>query len=436
MSRLRFSLTTSSILLTGLLATGLAALPACGGDDDDTADDADDTADDSDDTGDIDAGVDAGVEMTRTGIVAVTETEVTNPLVALGGPPFLSGAVVSISYVDDQSVTVLPLPDFMNSIGGCSITVYDDAGGDLEPEVTDEGVFTVSGTANGDFACGFDDTVSDYVCQSLDADLAGGVAGNAIDGELSDSGQLTLVGANFGPEMEGMHIQLTGFDGKGDPGDGIYSIVVVPDPETLIFAEPVTNASIGGDDATYTTFVGAGPIPNMVTNEFLDDGTEDVVITKADSDLVPGFTVTAGARGQDFVLTKDSTLPDAFPDIAEDVVYACDGDACGSDPDQEVTQIDALVINGTTTDILPDPLDDDGFTMLPAVGSHATFTCSAIGADEITIPADGVQAILDTGPLRVQVTVGRFVAELPSSETSDTTVVIGHSLTGFTTFEK
>jgi hypothetical protein len=430
MSRLRFFTAPSSILMSFLVGAALGAVPACGGDDDDDDGDDDGTPDAA---GTPDADVpDAAVETSRTGVVAVTETEVTNSLVLLGPPPpFLSGAVVSISFVDDQSVTVPPLPDFDSNLNGCAITVYDDAGGDLEPEVTDEGVVSVTGTANGDFACGFVGALGDYLCQSPDADLGGGVVGNAVDGDLAANGIFTLLDANFGPEMAGTHIQLDGF---GD-GDGVYAIAAVMDAETLIFAEQVTIASTGGADATYTTFIGEGPLPNIATNEFLDDGTETVTISKEDSAVVPGFTMTASARGEGFELTVDSNLPDAFPDTADDVVFACDGAGCGSDPAENTDHLTALVVNGTTTDVLPDIGDDDGFTMLPAVTAHATFTCSMVGADEITIPLEGVQAILDTLPARIQITIGRFAADLPPSGASSTTVVLGHSLTGFTTFE-
>ncbi len=435
MCRLRSRVSSvPSILASGLLSVFLAAAVGCGGDDDgDDADDADDADDDGDDGPDA-AVADAAVEMTRSGLIAVTETTVTNELaLGLGPAPGISGAVVSMGYIDEQTITTLPLEGFENNVGGCLITVYDVKAGDVEPDSVDEGGFTVSGTANGDFACAFNDAAGGYVCQSTDADLGGGVAGNAIDGELDVNGTFTLVGGNFGPEMAGMYLQLDGFDGDGD---GVYPVVNVPDAETLVLSPLVVvpALSIGGKTATYTTFVGEGPMFDVAPVEFLDDGiskdAQDVIITKEDSDLVPGFTVTALARGEGLVLSKDSNLPHEFPAKPADVLFGCLDEGCGSDPDQATGQLDAMVINGVTTDVLP-AKGDDGLTMLPAVSSYAVFSCSAIGVDSVEIPLEGVQAILDTNPARVQITVGRFVAALPT----DTTVVLGHSLTGFTTFK-
>jgi hypothetical protein len=439
MGRLRHHVSSApSIVATGLLSVFLAAAVGCGDDDggDDT-DDADDADDDTDDDGTVDASVaDAAPLGSRSGLIAVTETVVTNELPTLGPAPVISGAVVSINFVDDDTVTVPPLPDFDSNINGCAITVYDVKAGDEEPVPVDEGPFVVSGTANGEFACAFEDATGEYACQSTDPLLAAGSAEGATVDEPDGFGfsNLVMTGAGFAPEMAGMRIFLTGFEDKGgDSADGIYPIVGVVDDETLVITD-FPFAAAGLTDATYSTFVGTGPMFSFGTVDFLDDGTEDVVIDKADSDLVPGFSMTAGARGEGLFLTKDSNLPHEFPFKADDIIFACDGKDCGADPEQEGAQLDAMVINGVTTDVLP-LKGDDGFTMLPAENSFATFSCSMIGSDTITIPLDGVQAILDTNPARIQMTVGRFVAQLENSDTSGSTVVLGHSLTGFTTFK-
>jgi hypothetical protein len=440
MSIIRFRSSTSLACMQGLLALVLAAAPACG-DDRPPADDDDgdaDDGDDDDDDGDVDAGDDDGGEMTRSAVVAVTETTITNMLPLVGGPrgapPRLSGGVMSMSYIDDQTVTVAPDPDFDSNINRCAITVFDLKGGDVVPTAVDEGTITVTGTSHGEFACGHSDEAGEYVCQSTDPILRGGVAGNAAGAALAATGELTL-GEKIGPEMIGMHIQLSGFDGDTD---GVHAVVGVTKAGEPILGNVEADAT-GGDDATYTTFVGQGPMLNLGTVNVLDDGiskdAQDVVISKEDSDLVPGFTMTARARGEGFTLTKESTQPHEFPATAEDVTFACDGAGCGDDPKQAAGHLDALVINGVTTDVLP-AKGDDGLTMLPAENSFATFACSMIGANEITIPADGVELILGTSPARVQITVGRFVAQLNDTDTSSTTVVLGHSLTGFTTLAK
>ncbi len=441
MGRLRHHVSSApSILATGLLSVLLAAAVGCG--DDDTGDDADDTDDTGDDTDDdgIDASVaDAAPLGSRSGLVAVTETVVTNELPALGPVPVINGAVVSITYVDDDDPAIVPpLPDFNSNINGCAITIYDVKAGDAEPAQVDEGPFVVSGTANGEFACAFEDATGEYACQSTDPVLAAGSAEGATVDEPDGFGfsNLVMTGAGFAPEMAGMRIFLVGFEDKGgNPADGVYPIVGVVDDETLVITD-FPFAAAGVTDATYTTFVGTGPMFSFGTVDFLDDGTEDVVIDKADSDLVPGFTMTAGARGEGLFLTKDSNLPHEFPLEPDDIIFACDGKDCGAEPPQGTGLLEAMVVNGVTTDVLPALKDDDGFTMLPAESSFATFSCSMLGTDTITIPLDGVEAILGTNPARVQMTVGRFIGQLENSGTSGSTIVMGHSLTGFTTMVK
>lgn len=426
---------TTSICLTGLLA--LAGTAACGGDDDDDDDDTGDSPDAGDGGGDADAAVeaDAAPAVTRTGTIAITDTTVTNPLAKVP----IRGAVVTMTYVDDQSVVVAPLPDYPDSINGCAITVYDVTAGERPGNSVDEGAFTVTGTGNGEFRCVYEDGADDYVCQSTNADVRGGVVGNANTATLNVSGEFNLAGAAFTPEMQGMAIQLSGFTGASGSADGTYAVIRVLDVDTLLLAS-VPFSATGGTDATFTTFVGARPIPNPFGFEFLDDGVakgaQDIVLTKDASEHVPGFTVTARARGEGFALTLDSTPPHEFPATADDVVFTCDAetDGCGSEPDQGPGLLSAMVINGVTTDVLPAE-NDDGTTMLPATGKFATFACSMIGADSITIPSDAVQAILDTNPARIQISVGRFAASLQTVQGQATSrIVMGHSLTGFTTF--
>jgi hypothetical protein len=420
-----FLFRTSSICLSGLLAA--AATAACGGDDDD---DGGDNPDAGDGTG-ADAAIqsDAAPAVTRTGTIAITETVITNPVGTI------SGAVVNMTYIDDQSVLVAPLPEYPDSINGCEITVYNVAEGEQPGESVDEGSFTVTGTAHGEFRCVYTDSADDYVCQSTNEDVRGGVIGNADTATLNVGGEFNLAGARFTPEMQGMSIQLSGFTGGEESADGTYAIIDVLDADTIVLADVPTSA-IGGAEATYTTFVGS-PIPNPNGFDFLDDGVsegaQDVVVTKDASELVPGFTVTARARGDGFTLTGDSTLPHEFPAVAEDVVFACADAGCGSEPAQGPGILAAMVVTGTTTDVLP-AQNDDGITMLPPTGKFATFTCSMIGADAVTIPSDAVQAILDSDPARIQMTVGRFAASLQTvPDRATSRVVIGHSLTGYTT---
>ncbi|HTE55015.1 MAG TPA: hypothetical protein VK698_29385 [Kofleriaceae bacterium] len=429
-----FLFRSSSIFLSGALA--LAAGAACGGDDDDdddTTDDADDDGGDSPDAGDggdVDAGEPdaAGPILLRAGTIAVTETSITNPLPKGVGP--FSGGVVTVSFADTTTITVPPVEGFDNPVGNCLITVYDIAAGDQEPETVGEGVVTVTGTANGEFTCA--DDAGEYTCQSTDPAIAGGVAGNAEGGTLDeDLDILALAGANFTPEMQGMQIALTGFGTQ----DGIYPIREVMS-DSILRLDGIDEVVSGDADATFSTFVGGGPIPNDVGFNFLDDGiakdAADVVVSKDATTILPASEVAFKARGEGLTLT--GTQPHEFPFTTptEDVTFTCEGDGCGTEPDQATGILDVMVINGVTTDVLPTE-NDDTITMLPAQNSYATFQCSALVGNDVTIPAAGVDAILGTNPARVQITVGRFAAVPQSAPEYTNNVVVGHSLTGFTT---
>ena len=252
-----------TIFLSGLLALFGAA--ACGDDDgggdgasdspgdDDGSDGADDD-DGSDGADDDDGGEpDAAPPVTRSGLLAITDTTITNP--GLPGEP-IQGAVASMNYIDDQTVTVEPLDGFNTSppFDSCLITVYGK--GDQEGTSVDEGAVTVTGTANGEFVCGYNKALEQYACQSTNPAIAGGSAAGATLEDTSST--LVLGGAKFPPEMQGMTISLTGF---GDQ-DGQYPILEVVNDFTLRLAgvEAEVNA---GPDATFATFVGASPIPNQ-----------------------------------------------------------------------------------------------------------------------------------------------------------------------------
>ncbi len=421
---------STPIILSGLLALFGAA--ACGDDDGgdgatDSGDDADDGADDGADGPDAGSEPDAAPPVTRSGLLAITDTTITNP--GLPGEP-IQGGVVSMNYIDDQSVTVAPVEGFDTypPIGSCLVTVYGE--GDQEGTSVDEGPVRVTGTANGEFACGYSKALEEYACQSTNPDIAGGVPGNATGATLELGSQtLILGGAKFTPEMQGMTISLTGFGAQ----DGQYPIIAVVNGFTLQLAGIEAEVD-GGAEATFTTFVGASPIPNAAAFNFLDDGENPVTVAKEASDIVPAFEVTASARGEGFALAAESAQPHELPTASpatDAVVFSC-GDSCGADPAPASGQLNVMVINGETTDgelVDPSPIS------MPAATNYATFQC--IGTkDSVTIPAAAMDAILGTTPTRIQVTVGRFVASIQSvPDAASSNVVLGHSLTGFTTVE-
>ncbi len=422
---------SSSILSSGLLAAVVAlAGAACSadGDSDDTGD-ADDGPDAAGD-GVADAGQpDATVQtLLRQGTVVVTDTVVTNPV----GKIPMRGGVVDVSFVDVTTATVPPVDGFGLALIGCLITVYEVMGGEAEPETVGEGGVTVSGTANGEFACTPDD--GRYRCQSTDPALAGGVAGNAAGGTLDpDTDFLIVGGAHFSSKMEGMWIGLTGFGTQ----DGLYPVISVLDEEILQLPTGSIEEEVNaGATATFTTFVGREPFVNEDGFAFLDDGatgaSADIIVSREGSALVPAAQRVFKARGEG--MTLSGTQPHEFPldGPAADVTFECEAAGCGSDPDQATGIVDVMVVSGRTTDNIPLE-DDDGITMLDPVNSFASFQCSALIGDSVTIPAAAVEAILGTNPACVEVMVGRFAAVPEPGDASNNTMMVGHSLTGYTT---
>lgn len=437
---------TTPIILSGLLA--LCGAAACGDDDGgDNADDADDT-DDGDDTDDDggdepDAGEPdaAGPVLSRAGTIAITETNVTN---SPGGKvPPISGGVVSITFTDLATATVAPVEGFTNPVGACQIFVYDIKAGQAEGTLVDEGPISITGTANGDFTCTFGTTpIPGYACRSDDPVSAGGVAGNAEGAEFNGGIQTSnflVQKANFNAAaVAGSQLFLSGFAAPLD--NTPLPVVAQTSMGNLLLAAPASGLTATGPaGATYTTLIGAGPIPNIMGYNFLGE-TSEISISKGATELVPSIDVTVTAAGEGFTLVDDpkngNYLPHQIPTNAPvEVNFTCAGDDCGADGAGAVA---AFVINGETTDgPLPSAEDDPFGTNMPIPeNSYATFTCGFVGVDTATIDADAMEVILGTSPTRIQTTVLRSQTVLeatPTGGTAQTRVVVAHSQTGFTT---
>ena len=414
---------------------------------------SDDGADggDAEDDGSDGAEPDAGVpSILRTGTVAITENTITNPPADPKDPP-MSGAVVSMSFIDRSRATVPPVEGFEDPIEGCQVFVYDMTAGDFEPAGVDEGVITVAGTANGDFDCAFRADFGKYLCQSVDPGSAGGVPGNA-DNASFDTGEIAalvgVAGSLDEAAVVGSQLFLTGFDVSALDGK-FFGVLARPANQSFIFAIPGPRPVDlrAPPTATYATFIGAGPIPNEGGfYNFL--ATSEVVVYSAGSKLVPVFGGTYTPEGEGFELLSapgdriflphdiPTNLPAEFP-----VRFACQEGGCGTPgAGGEMT---ALIVTGRTTDRpLPSPSEDPTGTQMPSpMARYATFTCIYEVSDEqneARIPAEALDVILGTDPTRIETTVLR--AQAVPDATSDSaaaaiSLFIGHSLTGFTTVE-
>ncbi|HEU5060873.1 MAG TPA: hypothetical protein VFU21_30290, partial [Kofleriaceae bacterium] len=178
---------------------GLAAF-GCG--DDDGGGERPDAREQADAAGEPDAGDEGG--LLRSGTIAVTEAAITNEI---PGSPW-SGALVSVGFSDATTGNVpAPVAGYETNINGCLIRVWDvdtHEGSDA----VDEGNVLVTGTENGDFACGFNAGQGEYLCQSTNAAIAMG----SLDGVTTVSGLMTFPaeGTQTAPEMVGMYMVVQG----------------------------------------------------------------------------------------------------------------------------------------------------------------------------------------------------------------------------------
>jgi len=407
-----------------LLACAPLAFGACGGDDDDNG-----TADpDATVTPVFDAAPDepdAAPDPTFGGTVSLAEVAITNP-------PFdqanVSGAVVNISFTDPLDVTVPPQPGYENNVGACKIFVYDLAAGDVPPKGSAGGPVSIAGT-NGSslpaFGCDYNADADTYACSSADPAAAGtmAMANTTIAANGNGTVTLTIPDANFSNETYvGMQIVLDGF--IDEAANGRFGILAQPANTTLVLANPALLAATTlSADSEYQTLIGAGPIPGGFN--FLDDGTANVVVTKAGIENVPAIDTTLTVNGEGFDLDDDSDLPHAIPtDGTTPATFSCGGTngTCGV----ANGLLKGIIVFGETTDGVVSPADP---TAMPEpVNKYATFQCSGIGAEAITLDAGAMALIMGTEPTRIQTSVTYANAELSGANT----IVMSHGVVGFT----
>ena len=426
--------------LSVFFSAGLAlAAFGCGDDDGGNGDrpDARPSADSSPD--DPDAGGDG---LLRSGTIAITEASITNDI---PGSPW-SGGLVSVGFSDATTGSApAPVAGYETNINGCLIRIWD-VGTNEESDAVDEGAVQVTGTENGDFACGFAAAANGYVCQSTTPAIAGGVPGNAENFTLAGAGggapgTLTFVGGAADATMVGMYVTLAGFTGV--PADARFPVIAFADngggDDTLTLAGvPNTGGEItGGATAAYSTFVGLAPVPTGA--QFLLGAADAITVAKAAGDVVGVIDEDFTAHGQGFELVDDAennrylphTIPVTAAADAVEVNFECEEAGCGAEGTGG--DIAAIVINGETTDAEVGPITSPADAMEPAETQYATFQCSFIGADTATLDEGAMAAILGTNPTRIQVSVGRYRgAILGSDDGSSSTIVLqGHQVLGW-----
>ncbi len=114
-------------------------------------------------------------------------------------------------------------------------------------------------------------------------------------------------------------------------------------------------------------------------------------------------------------------MPHALPTNGDAATFSCEG-SCG------VAEgiLKGIIVFGETTDAVVSPLDPTA--MPPAESKYATFQCSGIGAEAITLDEGAMALILGTNPTRIQTSITYANAELSGKNT----IVMSHGVVGFT----
>jgi hypothetical protein len=418
--------------LSLILSTCLA-LTAAGCGDDDGGSDRPDANTSQDDAASPDAAEQA---LLRSGTIAVTETQISNDL---PGPTW-SGALVRVGFSDATTGNPpAPVDGFDQVINSCVIQIWD-VGTHTSADAVDEGAVQITGTENGTFACGFVNADLGYVCQSTDADIAGGTAGNGNAFVLTGAtGSLEMTGFQASANMKGMYISLTGFPNLPD-GTRFPIVAVDEGTDTLTLAGvPAELTSTGDADSTFATFVGLAPVPGGA--QFLLGADDTLNVTKAAGGVVDMIDEDFQAHGQGFTLLDNpgahlylpSTIPVTAPELAGEVNFKCDGAGCGATGSGGL--IAAIVINGETTDAPVGDITSPADAMPAPVNQYATFTCAFASSDIATLSVDMMKAILGTHPTRIQTSVGRYRGAILPPGGGDGTwsanVLQGHAYLGW-----
>ncbi len=408
--------------LSLFFSAGLA-LSAFGCGDDDGGGDRPDARPTADASGTPDAGDEGG--QLRSGTIAVTEAALTNE-----GLDSFSGALVRVGFSDSTTGNIpAPVDGFDSNINNCLIRVWD-VGTHEDSDPVDEGAVQVTGTENGTFACGFASAALGYVCQSTTPAIAQG----SLDGVTIVSNVMTFPagGTQTAPEMVGMYMVINGFPNIPD-NTRVPIVGQNTEADTLqLFGLPDANLGAGDADSTFANYVGVGPVPGGA--QFLLAAGDAINVTKAAGDVVGMIDEDFHANGQGFELVEDDVmrkfLPSTVPFDGDEVNFACMDAGCGADGDGGL--IEALVINGETTDGATDGLDPSD-PMPDPVTQYATFQCSFLSSDTARLNADAMAAILGTSPTRIQFSVGRYRGSIIEADdgSSSTIVLQGHALLGW-----
>lgn len=386
------------------------------------------------DTTDAEPPIDAAPMSTHSGTVSIHDTKVLN------APTLGHGLSIGIDFPELGRA-----PDYDEMPGsplGCEATRYNLAGGDLPPVGGDEGTIEITGTAAPVPPCNFV-AGKGYLC------IAGGGADPAAtvtdDSSLPmgtippGSALVTIPTATFGAVDVGRYISLAGATNAGN--NGAFPIlspgaaagqVIVGNPLA------VTEAAFA---ATWTVLVGQGPNPALAAMGAPDPLTDADMVSV---DLVPGggmhfdFDSTAMGfpinAGDAFTLDDASaaliTAQGAAATLDDGVAVTLDcagaGGSCGT--------ASGTIVTITTTDTAI-PMGAPSYYFPGPTATVTVVRCARIGPGAIDIPAAAMEQIMMASPTRIRTTFLRvgFALSISSTPINPTTVVVGHSVNGFST---
>jgi hypothetical protein len=253
-------------------------------------------------------------------------------------------------------------------------------------------------------------------------------AGNGDNANIAPGPQAGLFAyvdadSNYTAAVAGRYLSISG--ATPATNNGVFPIVAVPAPTTLIYANPAgsAGANVGG---TSITVAGVGPIP-QAPGFIADDATMNVTFTSSNAQVFPNFTGMLADYANDF--TPDAATQALLSNVPLDgteLTLDCEANSCADSLSR--------VVNIQTTDTPVAGLSP--FAMPPPTTKGVLVRCtSAVGGPtSVTIPAAYSAFIMNSGATRIQTTmVSGSLASGTGLPNSRLVVLGGHSVVGFTT---
>ncbi len=369
-----------------------------------------------------------------TGSVAFLELAALNPGTVTAGAEFFGQGLAALITVVDNDVVPGPILDTEPGLPtGCKLWEYDTPAEIAGAVVgVDEGAFQLSVT--GGTAPATPPTIPACIWQA-------GIGYSCPDTTtLTTGGAIAVIGGGvasltttvaYNDSVLGRYVLIRG--ALTPSNNGLFPIVGRPTTNTIRYANAGAALEAVLPGASSSVVVGAaGPIPQVPDPGFLAN------------DAVPGLEHSMGAHIPTFTANGSNTL---LAGVGDDFSMHADPAANAT----ELTKLNNIPLDGTaftvscdaavcgaalgsimtitTTDATPQA--GNPFSFPTSTGKRVEIRCAAIGATSVTIPANFMQHVMTSGAKRIRTifTRGNLIN---SSPTAPVTVLVGHSIAGFT----